>query len=54
MLWLEPDALVREALADFDKGKAMSIPSLRYKAIVTGTRVVPRGVLRRFQSLGRK
>ncbi|GAA3826223.1 SDR family oxidoreductase [Nocardioides panacisoli] len=54
MLWLEPDALVREALADFDKGRAMSIPSLRYKAIVTGTRIVPRGVLQRFQSLGRK
>lgn len=53
-LWLEPDRLVRDALADFDKGKALSIPSKRYKAIITVTRVVPRPVLQRFQSLGRK
>ncbi|KAA1418770.1 SDR family oxidoreductase [Nocardioides humilatus] len=54
ILWLEPDRLVREALADFDKGKPMSIPSKRYKTIVTATRLVPRPVLQRFQSLGRK
>lgn len=53
-LWLEADRLVREALADFDRGRAMSIPSKRYKTIVTATRLVPRGVLQRFQSLGRK
>ena len=54
VLWLEPDRLVREALADFDKGKPLSIPSKRYKTIVTATRMVPRPVLQRFQSLGRK
>ncbi|HWU23708.1 MAG TPA: SDR family oxidoreductase [Nocardioides sp.] len=54
VLWLEPDRLVREALADFDSGKALSIPSKRYKAIVAGTRVVPRSVLQRMQSMGRK
>jgi short-subunit dehydrogenase len=53
-LWLEPDRLVRDALADFDSGKAMSIPSKRYKAIVTTTRVIPGPVLQRFQGLGRK
>ncbi len=53
-LWLEADSLVREALADFDAGKAMSIPSKRYKAIVIGSRIVPRGLLQRAQSLGRK
>ncbi|MCL2541056.1 MAG: SDR family oxidoreductase [Nocardioidaceae bacterium] len=53
-LWLEPDRLVRDALADFDRGRAMSIPSKRYKAIVTGSRLVPRSVLQRLQSLGRK
>ncbi|KRA38054.1 MULTISPECIES: SDR family NAD(P)-dependent oxidoreductase [unclassified Nocardioides] len=54
VLWLEPDRLVRDALADFDKGRAMSIPSKRYKAIVTTTRVVPRSALQRLQGLGRK
>ena len=41
MLWLEADRLVHDALADFDRGKPMSIPSKRYKAIVTATRLVP-------------
>lgn len=54
VLWLEADRLVHEALADFDRGRAMSIPSRRYKAIVTATRLVPRSVLQRLQSLGRK
>lgn len=54
LLWLEPDRLVRDALADFDKGKPLSVPSRRYKAIVTATRVIPGSVQQRFQSLGRK
>lgn len=54
ILWLEPDRLVRDALADFDKGKVMSIPSMRYKAIVAGSRIVPRSALQRLQGLGRK
>ncbi|HWI44250.1 MAG TPA: SDR family oxidoreductase [Nocardioides sp.] len=54
ILWLEPDRLVRDALADFDKGKVMSIPSKRYKAIVAGSRIVPRSALQRLQGLGRK
>src|SRR6478672_10181497 len=54
LLWLEADRLVRDALADFDKGRVYSIPSARYKAIATAARLVPHGVLQRFQSLGRK
>ncbi|MEN8706941.1 MAG: SDR family oxidoreductase [Nocardioides marinisabuli] len=53
-LWLDADDLVRTALADLEKGKVYSIPSARYKAIAGAARVVPRGVLQRFQSLGRK
>ncbi len=53
-LWLDADRLVREALADFDNGRARSIPSKRYKAIVTATRLVPRPMLQRYQSWGRK
>ncbi|MEQ6902693.1 SDR family oxidoreductase [Nocardioides sp. YIM 152588] len=54
VLWLEPDRLVREALEDFDRGRSMSIPSKRYKALVAVTRAVPRSVLVRMQGLGRK
>ncbi len=53
-LWLEADRLVSEALDDFDHGKLMSIPSKRYKAIVTTSKLVPRPVLQKFQGLGRK
>jgi short-subunit dehydrogenase len=54
VLWLEADRLVRDALADFERGRATSIPSKRYKAIVTAARLVPRNALQRFQSMGRK
>jgi len=53
-LWLDPDDLVRQALEDFDKGRTFSIPSARYKAIATAARLVPNGLLQRFQTLGRK
>ncbi|TYL45469.1 SDR family oxidoreductase [Nocardioides sp. BGMRC 2183] len=54
MFWLDADRLVREALADYDRGRAMSVPSKRYKAIVAASRVVPRSALQRLQGLGRK
>ncbi|HSX67663.1 SDR family oxidoreductase [Nocardioides sp.] len=53
-MWLEADRLVADAIKDFEKGKAFSIPSKRYKALVTASRVVPGGVKQRLQSLGRK
>ncbi|UMG91726.1 SDR family oxidoreductase [Nocardioides sp. TF02-7] len=53
-LWLDADRLVRDALADFDRRRALSVPSKRYKVIVTASRVLPTPLLQRFQSLGRK
>lgn len=53
-LWLDAEDLVTTALADLDAGKAISVPSLRYKAIVTGAKYIPAGLLQRFQSMGRK
>lgn len=53
-MWLDADELVATALKDHAKGKVFSIPSAQYKAIATMARVVPGGVLQRFQSLGRK
>jgi len=53
-LWLDADRLVAEALADYEKGRTYSIPSLQYKAIATAARVVPNRLLQRFQSMGRK
>ncbi|MCZ4497686.1 MAG: putative oxidoreductase [Marmoricola sp.] len=53
-LWLDTEEFVTAALADLDAGKAISVPTLRYKAIVTGAKYVPSGLLQRFQSFGRK
>ncbi len=53
-LWLQADDLVKEALGDLAAGRAISVPSLRYKAIAGAARLVPGPVLQRFQSLGRK
>ena len=47
-------ATIWTAIADLDAGKAVSIPTLRYKAIVTGAKYVPTGLLQRFLSFGRK
>lgn len=53
-LWLEADDLVRQAIADHEAGKVYSIPSARYKAITSVTKLVPRAALQRLQSLGRR
>jgi short-subunit dehydrogenase len=53
-LWLDVDDLVAEAIADFDAGKRLSVPSRRYQVIAAVSRHLPTGLLQRFQSLGRK
>ena len=53
-LWLDAEKLVREALDDFDAGKSLSVPDVRYKVIATAARLAPTGLLTRFQSMGRK
>lgn len=40
-MWLDAPFLVRRALADVARGKAISIPSVRYKVLVFLARVLP-------------
>jgi uncharacterized protein len=40
-MWLEPERVVREGLADNERGKAVSIPAKRYKWLATVARVLP-------------
>lgn len=40
-MWLQAERVVREGLADNAKGKAVSIPSKRYKALTAAARVLP-------------
>jgi short-subunit dehydrogenase len=53
-LWLDVDRLVWEALRDLAKGRRISVPSKRYKAISVLARYTPTSVQARFQGLGRK
>jgi short-subunit dehydrogenase len=53
-MWLSADDLVREALDDFDKGRTVSVPSKRYKALAAASRAVPTSLLIRFQRVGRR
>lgn len=53
-MWLDADELVATALKDHAKGKVFSVPGAQYKVVTTAARLVPTGLLQRFQSLGRK
>ena len=53
-LWLDVERVVDEALADFDAGKRVSIPTKRYKVIALASKHLPVSLLHRFQSLGRR
>lgn len=44
-MWLDADKLVAEALKDLARGKSLSIPDPRYKALMGVVKVAPRGLL---------
>ncbi len=52
-MWLDAADVVTEGLADARKGKPMSVPNVKYKAIVGASRVLPRGVTRRLGASGK-
>ena len=53
-MWLDADRVVRDALDDLDRGRRVSIPSKRYKALTGLARYTPSSLQARFQGLGRK
>ena len=53
-MWLDADRVVRDALEDLDKGRSISIPSKRYKALAALARYTPPSLQARFQGLGRR
>lgn len=53
LMWLDASVVVSESLRDAARGKAVSIPSWRYKAIVAATRILPAGLLARAGKQGR-
>jgi short-subunit dehydrogenase len=46
-MWLSVDSVVREGWRDHKRGKAVSVPSMRYKFLVALIRLLPRATVRR-------
>jgi len=43
-MWLDADSVARHSLRDLAKGKAVSVPALRYKVAVFAMRHLPKGI----------
>jgi uncharacterized protein len=52
-MWLEAPAVVAEALRDAARGRSVSIPSARYKALVALSRLLPDALVARAAERGR-
>ncbi|SEC10003.1 hypothetical protein SAMN04489806_2593 [Paramicrobacterium humi] len=52
-MWLEPGQVVAEGLADAGRGRSVSIPSLRYKALIGLSRLAPSAITQRAAARGR-
>ena len=52
-MWLRADSIVRETLKDHERGRAVSIPSLRYKTLAFLARYAPTAVVARAAKRGR-
>lgn len=50
-LWLNVDQVVTTSLDDLAKGKVISIPGIQYKVITTASRVIPKSVVRKINTL---
>ena len=46
LAWLEVSRLVRDCLADVNRGRVVSVPGPQYKALVAILRLLPRGAVR--------
>ena len=49
--WLEAREVAQAALDDVARGKALSVPGVLYKGMVTGSSIMPRSLARRLSSL---
>ncbi|WP_295780468.1 SDR family NAD(P)-dependent oxidoreductase [uncultured Microbacterium sp.] len=52
-MWLDAATVVREGLRDAARGRSVSVPSYRYKALVAASRLLPDALVVRAASRGR-
>jgi short-subunit dehydrogenase len=46
-MWLDVDTVVREAWRDAQRGKALSVPAVRYRLLAQFLRIAPRALVQR-------
>jgi len=51
MAWLSAEDVASEGLRDAARGRALSIPGVQYKALVTTSGFIPRGLMRRMSGI---
>jgi uncharacterized protein len=51
-MWHDAEAVVAQGLADARRGKPVSVPSAKYKALIGAARYAPRPVLHRIMRRG--
>ena len=51
--WLSAEKVARDGLAAAAHGKALSVPGIAYKGLVSGSRLAPRALVRRIAGLAR-
>jgi uncharacterized protein len=52
-MWLDADDVVAQAMRDLQAGKAVSVPSRRYRVLLTLARLTPRPLVTRIARIGR-
>ncbi|WP_286929869.1 MULTISPECIES: SDR family NAD(P)-dependent oxidoreductase [Aeromicrobium] len=52
-MWLKADNVVKDSLRDLERGKAISVPSLRYKVLTAVARYAPATVVAKIAQRGR-
>ncbi|WP_457135432.1 SDR family NAD(P)-dependent oxidoreductase [Mycobacteroides abscessus] len=50
-MWLQVDDVVNACLHDIAAGKVLIVPGVQYKAITSVTRLIPRGLVRKYNSV---
>jgi hypothetical protein len=50
-MWLDIDDVVDKCLSGVAKGDIVIVPSLQYKVLTTGGRMLPRGLTRRLTKM---
>jgi hypothetical protein len=49
--WMSAEAVATEGLRDAARGRALSVPGVHYKALVTTAGFIPRGMMRRMSGM---